>query len=207
MKLAMGETDVKRVQETFNSAEKPATRAKVLREARLNKSFTHQVMQQTGACQIDDDVGVEHSGGYARLSKDLGDVDDIVFVCFGESLRDLRGNPNGLFDLQRPALNLLLERFTLIEGHYDENLAVICLADVVDIADVRVVERGGCFSLVDESLPCFGISRELGREELQGNRAVKLEVLGFVDHTHASPRQGARGFCSERRSDQRGKSQ
>jgi hypothetical protein len=56
----------------------------------------------------------------------------------------------------------------------------------MDDADVLMVERRGCFGLVNETLLGFRVSREIGREELQGDRAVELEVLGFVNNAHAS---------------------
>ena len=56
----------------------------------------------------------------------------------------------------------------------------------MDDADVVVLEGGGGLGLVDESLLGFGVAGEIGREELQCDGAVELEVLGFVDDTHAS---------------------
>ena len=40
--------------------------------------------------------------------------------------------------------------------------------------------------LVDESLLGFGVASEIRREEFQRDRAVELEVLGFVDNTHSA---------------------
>jgi hypothetical protein len=46
-----------------------------------------------------------------------------------------------LGDAQRPALQPLAERLALEQLHGDEQLAVL-LADVVELADVRVVDAG-----------------------------------------------------------------
>ena len=69
--------------------------------------------------------------------------------------------------------------------HDDEVLAVV-LADVVDRADVRVVERRGDARLPPESLERVGARGELGRQELQRDLAAEADVFGAVDDAHAA---------------------
>ena len=69
--------------------------------------------------------------------------------------------PDGLVDRQRSALDLLLERLAFVEVHDDEHLAVSRFVDVVDRADVVVLEGGGGFGLVDETLLGFGVAGEM----------------------------------------------
>jgi hypothetical protein len=39
---------------------------------------------------------------------------------------------------------------------------------------------------MDESFACFGIAGEIGRKELECDRAVEAGIVGFVDYTHPS---------------------
>ena len=56
----------------------------------------------------------------------------------------------------------------------------------LDVADVGVVERGGCFGFALEALADFLVGDEMSRKKLQGDGTVELRVLGFVDDTHAA---------------------
>ena len=57
-----------------------------------------------------------------------------------EALSDLDGDFDGFFDLQRPGLDLLLERLAFVVVHNDEQLTVGGLINVMDIADVIVLQ-------------------------------------------------------------------
>jgi hypothetical protein len=60
------------------------------------------------------------------------------------------------------------------------------LADIVDGADVGMIQRGRGLRLAFEAL-AGGRVVEVGlREELQSHVAVKTGVLGFVDDAHAA---------------------
>jgi hypothetical protein len=90
--------------------------------------------------------------------------------------------------LKLPEAMRLLETSALEALHHDERLPLV-LADVVDGADVGVVQgRGGSF-LALESLsgPRF-VESPFG-EELQRHRAAQPRVLGRVDNPHASTAQ------------------
>jgi hypothetical protein len=60
------------------------------------------------------------------------------------------------------------------------------LIDIVNCANINVLERGGCFGFVHESLLGFRVACEVGREELKGDGAIEPEVLGFVDDAHTA---------------------
>ena len=60
------------------------------------------------------------------------------------------------------------------------------LADFVDRADVRMVERGRGASFAAEPLHRGVVLREVFGEELERNAAAEAGVFGLVDHTHAS---------------------
>ena len=71
-------------------------------------------------------------------------------------------------------------------GHDDKDLPVVGFADIMNDADILMVQCGRGSGFVDKAVFCFGFSGQIGREELQGDGAVKLEVLGLVNNTHAS---------------------
>ena len=73
----------------------------------------------------------------------------------------------------------------LVVGHRDEELALFGLADLVDGADVFVVERGGRLSFPDEARVGLVVGAQVRRQKLQRDGAVELRVAGFVDHAHA----------------------
>src|SRR6266852_9300390 len=69
--------------------------------------------------------------------------------------------------------------------HDDERLAVL-LTNVVDSADIRMVERRRSSRLAAESLQRLPVLRYILRQKLQCNEAVKPSVLGLVNDSHAS---------------------
>jgi len=61
------------------------------------------------------------------------------------------------------------------------------LVDVVDGADVGVVEGGGGSRLALEPLQGDPVVEELLGQELQGHPTTQTRVLGLVDHAHSAP--------------------
>ena len=59
------------------------------------------------------------------------------------------------------------------------------LPDLVDGADVRVVECRCSTSLTTKSFESLRVSRQFIGQEFEGDEAPKLCVLGLVDHTHS----------------------
>ena len=74
-------------------------------------------------------------------------------------------------DRQRPTSNPRPHRLPFIERHGDEELPVVALADLVDRADVRVIERGDRLRLDAEALACILVVAKVRRQELEGDRA------------------------------------
>jgi hypothetical protein len=77
----------------------------------------------------------------------------------------------------------VLQRHPVQKLHGDEGLSVL-VVDLINRADVGMVQcrRGLSFPLkAGQGLRIFG---NLVRQELQGDEAVQLYVLGLVDHTH-----------------------
>ncbi len=60
------------------------------------------------------------------------------------------------------------------------------VVNLVDSADVGVIQCRGGLRFALETAQCLGILRYLVGKELQGNETVELDVLGLVDHSHAA---------------------
>jgi hypothetical protein len=67
--------------------------------------------------------------------------------------------------------------------HGNKRLRVL-LSDIVDRANVRVVESRGRPCLALKSFERVAVVRRPVREEFQRNEAVKARVFGLVHHTH-----------------------
>src|SRR5579862_8555631 len=89
------------------------------------------------------------------------------------------------FQFQRLALDLVLQRYAVQELHADEGFAVL-LADVVDGADIGVVQRGGglCFAL--KSAENGWIAGHIVGQKFQGDKTVQARVFRLVHDTHAA---------------------
>ena len=75
-------------------------------------------------------------------------------------------------------------------------------ADVVDGADVRIVQRGNRARFLLEALPRFRIGGERAGEHLDGDRAIEPDVARAVDLAHAARADGAEDFVrTEARAD------
>src|SRR5260370_15592279 len=79
----------------------------------------------------------------------------------------------------------MLQRQSVQELHGDERLAIL-LADVVDRADVGMVERGSGLRFALKAGQGLRVARDLIWQELQCNRAAKASVLCLVDDAHAT---------------------
>ena len=69
--------------------------------------------------------------------------------------------------------------------HGNESLAVL-LADVVNRANVRVIQRRCGLRLALETGQCLGIAGNVLRQKLERNKAMKASVLSLVDDTHTA---------------------
>ena len=78
----------------------------------------------------------------------------------------------------------MLQRHAVQILHGDERLPVL-LADVIDRADVGVVQGGRRLRLALETGQSLRVPSHFG-EELQGDKTVKTRVLSLVDDAHAA---------------------
>ena len=115
-------------------------------------------------------------------------VDDAGRVRCFERVGDLDRQRQQPIDLERAPCDLMLQRRP-VEKLHDEKRAAVLLADIVDRADVGVVQRRCGSRLAAESCQRVGIPRQVWRQELQRDKPMQPRVLGFVDDAHAAATQ------------------
>ena len=104
---------------------------------------------------------------------------DAIGVRDVERVGDLGGEIEHLAQIERPARNRLLQGAAVEPLHHDELLALV-LGDLVNRADVGVIEARCGPRLVQESPAGGFVGRSPGRQELQHDRATEDEVLGEI---------------------------
>ena len=83
------------------------------------------------------------------------------------------------------AADQVLERGAVEELH-DEEGAALFFADVVDGADVGMIEGGRSFGFAAKTLERLAVLREIFGQELECDKATKARVLSLVDHAHTA---------------------
>ena len=102
-----------------------------------------------------------------------------------QCVRDLDPQSTGVPQFPRTPRDALLQRRAVQKLHGDEGLPVL-LANVVDGANVGMIQGGGGLGFAPEALQSLRILGHFIGQELEGYEAAELGVLGFVDDTHAS---------------------
>ena len=110
-------------------------------------------------------------------------VDDALGVSGVQGVGDLDRQLQQLRRLDGLARDAVLESLALQQLHADEGLAFV-LVDVVNGADVGMIEGGGGLGLSLEPLQGDLVVGESLGEELQRNVTSKAGVFCLVDHTH-----------------------
>ena len=87
--------------------------------------------------------------------------------------------------VQRPAVDHAVERRAVEQLHGDEVCAVV-LVDLVDRADVRMIQGRGGARLAEEALERLRIVRAIRRQELQRHCSRQPDVLSFVYDAHTA---------------------
>src|SRR6185437_15963544 len=82
----------------------------------------------------------------------------------------------------------MLQRRTVEVLHGDEGVSIL-LANVVNGADVGMIERRSSFPFTSEAAQRLRVVGHIVRQELQRDKATEIEILGLVHHTHPSAAQ------------------
>ena len=96
---------------------------------------------------------------------------------------NLDGEPSRTFRFQSGARDAVLQRHTVQKLHDDEGLAVL-LADLVNGADIRMVQCGSGLGFALKTRQRLRVSGNVFGQEFEGDKAVQPSVFGFVDHAH-----------------------
>ena len=93
------------------------------------------------------------------------------------------------FQLQRPPGDPLLVGLPLVVGHHQIQLAVVRLVDLLDGADVGVVQRRRGLGFQDEPLTGVVVARQLGWQQLKRDMPIEVSIEGLVDDPHPAATQ------------------
>ena len=95
----------------------------------------------------------------------------------------LHANLQKFVYVHRTARDAVLQRLPFEILHHEEGVALL-LTDIVDGADIRMVQGGSSASLAAEALQRLGIARRSLRQKLQRHSPAKPHVLSLVDDSH-----------------------
>ena len=134
-----------------------------------------------------EDLGLS-TGGHNDIRWLDVSVDDALGVSSVESVGDLNRGIEKEIRLERSARNSVFQSMTVKKLHGDETLALL-LPNLVDRANVGMVQGGSGSGLVSEAFQGLRVLRQILGKEFQRDEAPKLGVLGLVDHTHTTAAQ------------------
>ena len=132
---------------------------------------------------------VQNFGVAALGDKNIRGLDVAVNDVFGvrgiQRVGDLDGQRQQIFAVHRAPVDAVLQRLPIQEFHGDERLAVL-LANIVNRADVGMVQGGGGLRFTLESRQGLRIPGDILRQKFQRHEALQPRVFGLVNDTHAS---------------------
>ena len=135
---------------------------------------------------------VENLGVAASGHEDVGGLDVAMHDALGvrriERVGDLNAKVEEGVGFQGPARHAVLEGLAVEQFHDDEALALM-LANLVNGADVGMVERGRGAGFAAETLDRLRVLGNLVGQKLQGDKAAQGDVLGLIDDPHAAAAQ------------------
>ena len=105
-----------------------------------------------------------------------------------ERVGHLHGDVQNVFQRHRLAMDALLQALALQLFHDDEGLPVVVF-NVVDGADVGVVQLRSSPGLPRESLQRARVLRQVLGDEFQGDMTPQTEVFRFVNNSHSTDAQ------------------
>src|SRR5260370_31992522 len=112
-------------------------------------------------------------------------VDGAATVGFVERIGDLRAVFQGLIEWERTLFQPLGESFTFDALHH-QIIGAILLADVMERADVWMVQAGDGFRFAFEALLANRIRAELRGKDLDGDAALQPRIARPIDFAHSA---------------------
>ena len=183
-------------------AERPQIRARVGAALRLlgrgveQRARGHARPGQVHTLDLSDaeveDLGVQP---VALTQEDVGRlevaVDDAARVSRTQAAGDLAPERGDVLWRQRPPVEAVAERLAPVARHRHEGPPVVGLADLVDGADVRMVDAGRGPRFGEEPLAGLRVGATVVGQHLEGHLAVEPLVLRPVHDAHAALSQRA----------------
>ena len=110
-------------------------------------------------------------------------MDDALVVGGLQALGGLDRNVQCLVELERTVGDLILHRVAFEVGHGEECLS-LGLVDLVNRADVGVVELCRRFGFALETLPALFVAQQMRRQEFERHGPIEFRIFGLVNNTH-----------------------
>ena len=112
-------------------------------------------------------------------------MDDVFAVRGVEGVGDFDGEAEQDVHFEGTSGDAVLQGQAVEVLHGDEGLSIF-FADVVDGADVGMIQSGSSFGFATETLESLTVLGYVFREELEGDETIEAGVFGFVDDSHAT---------------------
>ena len=84
------------------------------------------------------------------------------------------------------AVDAMPQRHAVEKLHDDEGMAIL-LPNLMNRADIWMIERRGGLRLALEPRQSLSVFDDVIGQEFQGDKAVEGYILGLVDHAHPAP--------------------
>jgi hypothetical protein len=112
-------------------------------------------------------------------------VNDSFGVRRVEGVRDFDAEVEEGFEFDRPGADAVLQRDAIEKLHCDKGFAVL-IVDVVDGADVGMIEGGRGLGLTLKAGKGLGIAGDFFGKEFERDEAVETRVFGLINDFHAA---------------------
>ena len=106
----------------------------------------------------------------------------------GKGVSDLDAKIEKKAEVDWRAVDAMFQSLPFQQLHGDERL-IVCFADVVYGADVRVVQGGSGAGFALKTIERETVTGHFGRKKLQRDVAAETSVFGLVNHAHTATTQ------------------
>src|SRR5690554_2473162 len=155
-------------------------RARTARQTRLGNARLPRQKSETEIDDFDDTAGRDDDIRGFEIA-----MDDALLVGFRQAGCNLRAHPHDLIERQRPVVQAIAQRRTVVARHRDERTAILRLIDFIYRADVGVIERRRRSSFTLEPLDGIRIAEELPRKKLERDGPIEARILYAIDYSHS----------------------
>ncbi len=102
-----------------------------------------------------------------------------------QSIGNLNRQTEQNFHLDGLSADKMLQRHAIQVLHGNERLPVV-LADVVNGANIRMIQRGSGLRFALETGERLRVACNFLRQEFESHEAMKARVFGFIDDSHSA---------------------